>query len=478
MPNMCANKVKMPEQAPDIRNKNFTEVSLGYTPKLAKEEASRCLKCRNPKCMEGCPVNVKIPEFIALIAEGKFEKAYKKIKETNNLPGICGRVCPQESQCEQRCVRSIKGESVAIGRLERFASDYHMKKSHLKSVGRTKKVIQTNGHKVAIIGSGPAGLTCAADLAKMGYSVTIFEAFHVPGGVLMYGIPEFRLPKQLVQKEIELLKKIGVDIKTNMVIGKVFTVSELFDEGYESVFIGTGAGLPSFMKIPGENLNGVYSANEFLTRINLMKAYDFPNYDTPLRVGKNVAIIGGGNVAMDAARCAKRLGAQNVYVVYRRSLEEMPARIEEVHHAMEEGIIFKLLSNPAKILSTESGWVKGIECFEMELIQTDTSKRPQPVKKPNSEFIIEVETVVIAIGQSPNPLLASTTPLLETTSWGGIIANEATGQTSRVGVYAGGDAVTGAATVILAMGAGKKAAKSIDEFIKSTKYPHSMVTAL
>jgi len=460
MPNMSLKKVVMPEQDAKERSGNFKEVALGYDENMAMEEAQRCLQCKHRPCVSGCPVNVKIPDFIKLISEGKFEEAYYKIKETNNLPAICGRVCPQETQCEKFCVRSVKGDSVGIGRLERFAADWYMNNKKLE----TNKVEPLN-KKVAVVGSGPAGLTCAADLAKLGYSVTVFEAFHTPGGVLMYGIPEFRLPKELVQKEIETVKQLGVEIKTNMVIGKVFSIDELKDEGYEAIFIGTGAGLPKFMNIPGENLNGVYSANEFLTRINLMKAYKFPECDTPVKVGKNVAVIGGGNVAMDAARCAKRLGAENVYIVYRRSEEEMPARLEEIHHAKEEGIIFKLLTNPVRILGTDDGWVKGLECVEMELGQPDESGRRRPIVKKGSEHIIDMETVIIAIGQSPNPLIKSTTPGLETQEWGGIIVEEETGLTSKEGVYAGGDAVTGAATVILAMGAGKKAAKAIHEFL-------------
>jgi len=463
MPNMALNKVKMPEQDPNVRNRNFLEVALGYTEEMAKEEAQRCLQCKNRPCVGGCPVNVQIPDFIKLVAEGKFEEAYNKIRETNSLPAICGRVCPQETQCEQLCVRAKKGESVGIGRLERFVADWYMANRETK----VEKVEKKN-KKVAVIGSGPAGLTCAGDLAKMGYDVTIFEAFHAPGGVLMYGIPEFRLPKSLVQKEIDTVRQLGVEIKTNMVIGKVLSLEELKKEGFEAVFIGTGAGLPSFMGIPGENLNGVYSANEFLTRINLMKAYKFPECDTPIKVGKSVAVVGGGNVAMDAARSAKRLGAEKVYIVYRRSEAEMPARLEEVHHAKEEGIIFKLLTNPVRILGTEDGWVKGMECVEMVLGEPDASGRRRPIPKAGSEHVIDVETVVIAIGQTPNPLIKSTTPGLKTQKWGGIIADEETGATSIEGVYAGGDAVTGAATVILAMGAGKKAAKAIDEYL-STK---------
>ncbi len=460
MANMSLKKVCMPEQQPDIRNKNFAEVALGYTEEMAIEEAKRCLNCKHKPCVAGCPVNVKIPEFIELIAEGKFEEAYYKITETNSLPAICGRVCPQESQCEKVCVRAVKGESVGIGRLERFAADWFLQNRQPKI-----ECIERKNKKVAVIGAGPAGLSCAGDLAKMGYDVTIFEAFHTPGGVLMYGIPEFRLPKALVQKEINTLKDFGVDIKTNMVIGKIFSLDELKEEGFEAIFIGSGAGLPSFMGIPGENLNGVYSANEFLTRINLMKAYKFPETDTPVKVGENVAVIGGGNVAMDAARSAKRLGAKNVYIVYRRSEAEMPARLEEVHHAKEEGIIFKLLTNPTQILGTEQGWVKGMECVDMELGEPDASGRRRPTAKKGSEHVIDVETVVVAIGQSPNPLIKSTTPELETQKWGGIITEEETGKTSIEGVYAGGDAVTGAATVILAMGAGKKAAAAIDEYL-------------
>lgn len=459
MPDMSLEKVKMPEQAPNVRNKNFSEVALGYTEEMAKKEAQRCLQCKHKPCVNGCPVNVKIPEFIKLVAEGDFEGACLKVKETNGLPAVCGRVCPQETQCEELCVRAKKGESVGIGRLERFVADWHMK------YGRDKvEKVETNGKKVAVIGSGPAGLTCAGDLAKKGYDITIFEAFHIPGGVLMYGIPEFRLPKEIVQKEIDTLKEMGVKIETNMVIGKVNSIDEMLEE-FDAVFIGSGAGLPSFLKIPGENLNGVYSANEFLTRINLMKAYTFPQADTPIRVGKRVAVVGGGNVAMDAARSAKRLGAEEVYIIYRRSEKELPARLEEVHHAKEEGIQFKLLNNPTRIIGTEDGWVKAIECIQMELGEPDASGRRRPVAKKGSEFEILVETVIIAIGQSPNPLIKSTTAGLDTHSWGGIITEEGTGATSKEGVYAGGDAVTGAATVILAMGAGKDAAAAIDKYL-------------
>lgn len=462
MADMSPNKVKMPEQAPDTRNKNFEEVALGYTKEMAVQEAGRCLRCKNRPCVEGCPVNVQIPDFIKLISEGDFEGAYRKIAETNNLPAICGRVCPQETQCEHYCVRGKKGEPVAIGRLERFTADWHME--HEKE---EKKNTAKNGKKVAVIGAGPAGLTCAADLAKAGYDVTVFEALHVPGGVLMYGIPEFRLPKGLVQREIDMVKALGVEIVTDMVMGKVLSLDELKEQGYEAIFIGTGAGLPQFLGIPGENLNGVYSANEFLTRTNLMKAYKFPEWDTPIKVGRRAAVVGGGNVAMDAARCAKRLGAEHVYIIYRRSEAEMPARLEEVHHAKEEGIEFRMLTNPVRIIGTEDGWVKAIECVAMELGEPDSSGRRKPYPKEGSEHIIDVDTVVIAIGQTPNPLIASTTQGLETTKWGGIIADEATGRTSKEGVYAGGDAVTGAATVILAMGAGKKAAKAIDEYLSN-----------
>lgn len=458
MPNMDPKKTPMPEQCPNVRNKNFLEVTTGYTEEMAVTEAQRCLNCKHKPCMEGCPVSVKIPEFIAYVAEGKFEEAYQKIKETNALPAVCGRVCPQEKQCESKCVRGIKQESVGIGRLERFVADYHM--AHVEE--KIEKPV-LNGKKVAVVGSGPSGLTVAGDLAKRGYAVTIYEAFHTAGGVLMYGIPEFRLPKDIVQKEISNLKALGVDIETNVIIGKTIMVDELFDEfGYDAVFIGSGAGLPSFMGIEGEALNGVYSANEFLTRINLMKGYRFPDYDTPVYVGKNVAVLGGGNVAMDAARSAKRLGAENVYIVYRRGREELPARAEEVSHAEEEGIIFKLLTNPTKFIGDDAGWVKGMEVVSMELGEPDESGRRRPVKIEGSEHILDIDTVVVAIGQTPNPLIKQTTEGLETNRRGCIVAEEATGKTSREHVYAGGDVVTGAATVILAMGAGKAAAEAID----------------
>lgn len=453
------------EQAPAERIKNFSEVSLGYDEETAIEEARRCLQCKHQPCVSGCPVNVAIPDFIKLISEKKHMEAYEKIRETNGLPAVCGRVCPQESQCESKCVRGIKGEPVGIGRLERFAADYAMEKgvTELKSV-------PLNGTKVAVIGSGPAGLTCASDLRKLGYGVTVFEALHTPGGVLVYGIPEFRLPKKLVRKEIASLEKMGVEIRTDMIVGRSVTLDELLTDGdYKAVFIGSGAGLPNFQKIPGENLNGVYSANEFLTRINLMRAYDFPNADTPVRHGKRVVVIGGGNVAMDAARCALRLGAEIVYIVYRRSEKEMPARVEEVHHAKEEGIDFRLLTNPTRIIGDEDGSVVAMECIEMELGAPDASGRCRPVPKKGSEFTIDVDTVIVAIGNAPNPLIRNTTPGLDTQKWGGIVVNEDTMETSRESVYAGGDAVTGAATVILAMGAGKKAAQAIHEKLNETK---------
>lgn len=459
MPNMSLTKVPMPEQDPNVRNKNFLEVAMGYTEEMAMEEASRCLNCKNKPCVSGCPVNVRIPEFVAKVAEGKFEEAYEIITSTNSLPAISGRVCPQENQCEGKCVRGIKGESVSIGRLERFCADYHMKHSDAKAVKP-----QSNGKKVAVVGAGPSGLTCAGDLAKKGYEVTVFEAFHTAGGVLVYGIPEFRLPKAIVKKEVENLQDLGVEVKTNMVIGRVLSVDELFEMGYKAVFIGSGAGLPSFMGIEGEDLIGVYSANEYLTRTNLMKAY-LEDYDTPIIKSKSVAIVGGGNVAMDAARCAKRLGAENVYIVYRRGMEEIPARKEEVHHAMEEGIIFKTLNNPVKILGDENGRVRAMECIEMELGEPDASGRRRPIAKEGSNFELPVDTVIMSIGTTPNPLIRSTTPGLDTNKRGCLIVNEDTMQTTREGVYAGGDAVTGAATVILAMGAGKQAAQSIDEYL-------------
>lgn len=459
--NMSLEKVAMPEQAPEVRNKNFQEVALGYTKEMAMEEATRCLNCPKKPCMDGCPVNVPIPGFIEKVAEGDFEAAYEIITSENALPAICGRVCPQENQCEGKCVRGVKGEPVAIGRLERFVADYHM-----ANAAQTVPDIKKNGKKVAVVGCGPAGLTCAGELAKKGYEVTIFEALHKAGGVLSYGIPEFRLPKDLVAKEIENVKNLGVTIETNVIVGRSLTIDDLMADGYEAVFVGSGAGLPRFLNIPGENLLGVYSANEFLTRVNLMKAYKFPEAPTPVKVGKNVAVVGAGNVAMDAARTAKRLGAENVYIVYRRGEDEVPARQEEVHHAKEEGIIFKLLNNPCEIHG-EDGWVTGMEVIKQELGEPDESGRRSPVPVEGSNYVIPVETVVIAIGQSPNPLIRQTTPGLDTQKWGGIIVDEDTMKTSKEGVYAGGDTVTGAATVILAMGAGKKAAKAIDEKLSS-----------
>ena len=461
MPNMSLKKNEMPSQAPDVRNKNFLEVALGYTEEQALDEAQRCLHCKNKPCVAGCPVGIHIPDFIAKVAEGDFEGAYQIITQQSSLPAVCGRVCPQETQCEQKCVRGIKGEPVGIGRLERFVADWHN-----KNVCEAPRKPAPNGHKVAVIGSGPSGLTCAGDLAKKGYAVTVFEALHTAGGVLVYGIPEFRLPKDIVQKEIDGLKALGVDVQTNMVIGRVLSIDELLEQGYEAVFIGSGAGLPRFMNIPGENLKGVYSANEFLTRVNLMKAYQ-PGSDTPIEHARRVAVVGGGNVAMDAARCAKRLGAEEVFIVYRRSEKELPARAEEVEHAKEEGIVFHLLNNPTQILGDENGNVKGMECIRMELGEPDASGRRRPVEVPGSEFTLDVDCVIMAIGTSPNPLIKSTTEGLETQKWGGIIVNEETGLTSREGVYAGGDAVTGAATVILAMGAGKTAATAIDQYIQS-----------
>ncbi|RLI60645.1 MAG: glutamate synthase (NADPH), homotetrameric [Candidatus Thorarchaeota archaeon] len=454
-------KVPMPEQDPMVRIKNFDEVALGYTPEQAIEEAKKCLQCRNPRCITGCPVEVPIKDFIHLIVEGDFMAAAAKIKETNSLPAICGRVCPQETQCEAKCVYGIRNEPIAIGRLERFVADYA--REHGEEL---PEILPKNGKRVAVVGSGPAGLTCAGDLAKLGYEVTIFEAFHKPGGVLVYGIPEFRLPKEIVAKEVEYLKKLGVEIKCNYVIGKIRTVDQLLDEdGYDAVFLGTGAGAPNFMRIPGMNLVNVYSANEFLTRVNLMKAYKFPEYDTPVRVGNRVVVIGGGNVAMDAARTAKRLGAEEVYIVYRRSRKEMPARLEEVHHAEEEGIKFQLLTNPVEILGNDKGAVVGMTCVRMELGEPDESGRRRPIPIPNSEFVIDADTVIVAIGNSPNPIVTQTTPGLELTKWGTIVVDEETGRTSRPRIFAGGDIVTGAATVISAMGAGKRAARSIHEFL-------------
>ncbi len=453
-------KVPVREQDPKVRATNFDEVCLGYNIEEAKEEAGRCINCKNPKCVGGCPVSIDIPGFIKEVKDGNIEEAAKIISQYSALPAVCGRVCPQETQCEQRCIRGIKGEPVSIGKLERFVADWS-RENNIKP----EQPKETNGKKVAVIGSGPAGLTCAGDLAKLGYDVTIFEALHEPGGVLVYGIPEFRLPKDTVVKtEIDNVKALGVKIETNVVIGKSTTIDELMEEeGFQAVFVGSGAGLPKFMGIPGENANGVFSANEYLTRNNLMKAFD-ESYDTPIARGKKVAVVGGGNVAMDAARTALRLGAE-VYVIYRRSEAELPARVEEVHHAKEEGVIFKLLTNPTEILVDEKGWVKGIKCIEMELGEPDASGRRKPIEKPNSEFEIELDTVIMSLGTRPNPLISSTTSGLDTDKRRCIIASEETGQTSKEGVFAGGDAVTGAATVILAMGAGKAAAKGIHEYL-------------
>ncbi|MBQ7353307.1 MAG: NADPH-dependent glutamate synthase [Clostridia bacterium] len=471
MANMSLVKNPMNVQAPEERIKNFNEVALGYTEEQAIDEAKRCLNCKNRMCIAGCPVKIQIPDFIAKVAEGEFEEAYQIILKQSSLPAVCGRVCPQENQCEGRCVRGIKGEPVAIGRLERFVADYHNKNCQQKPQKPAK-----NGHRVAIIGSGPAGLSCASDLAKKGYDVTIFEALHTAGGVLVYGIPEFRLPKSIVKQEIDGLKALGVQIKTNIVIGKTLSIEELLHEyGFEAAFIGSGAGLPKFMNIPGENLKGVFSANEFLTRINLMKAYT-ENSDTPIQMCKKIAVVGGGNVAMDAARCARRLGAE-VYVVYRRGMDELPARKEEVEHAIEEGVIFKTLTNPVEILAYNNPddkrdlrnmSVKGMKCVEMTLGEPDESGRRRPVVKEGSEHILDVEGVIMSLGTSPNPLIKSTTEGLETEYWGGIIV-DSNGLTSKEGIYAGGDAVTGSATVILAMGAGKTAASAIDDYIQSKR---------
>ncbi len=459
MANMTLVKTPMPEQDPQVRARNFKEVALGYTAEQAIEEANRCLGCKNPKCVEGCPVNVRIPEFIKKVQEGDFKAAYEIVTSTNALPALSGRVCPQESQCECKCIRGVKGEPVAIGRLERFVADWYR-----ENVNAMPEKVASNGIKVAVVGSGPAGLTCSSDLAKKGYEVTMFEALHTAGGVLVYGIPEFRLPKAIVANEVEKLKAQGVEVMTNMVIGRVLTIDELFEMGYKAVFVGSGAGLPMFMNIPGESLVGVMSANEYLTRTNLMKAY-LEEYDTPIIKSKAVAVVGGGNVAMDAARCAMRLGAEHVYVVYRRGEAEMPARAEEKHHAKEEGIEFKTLCNPVEIVGDENGRVCGMKCIRMELGEPDASGRRRPIEVPGSEFLLEVDTVIMSLGTSPNPLIRSTTPGLETNRKGCLIVNEQE-MTTRDGVFAGGDAVTGAATVILAMGAGKKGAENIDAYLQ------------
>ena len=460
MANMSLKKVPMPEQDPQVRARNFQEVTLGYTEEMAVEEAGRCLNCKNPKCVEGCPVNVRIPEFIAKVRERDFKAAYEIITSTNALPALSGRVCPQETQCESKCVRGIKGEPVAIGRLERFVADWYR-----TNVNAMPEKAASNGIKVAVVGSGPAGLTCASDLAKKGYQVSVFEALHTAGGVLVYGIPEFRLPKAIVANEVTKLQAQGVEVMTNMVIGRVLTIDELFEMGYKAIFVGSGAGLPMFMGIPGESLKGVLSANEYLTRTNLMKAYNTDS-DTPVIKSKAVAVVGGGNVAMDAARCAMRLGAEHVYVVYRRGEAEMPARLEEQHHAKEEGIEFKTLTNPVEIVADDTGRVCGMKCVKMELGEPDASGRRRPIVVPDSEFMLDVDTVIMSLGTSPNPLIRSTTPGLETNRKGCLIVNE-DAMTTRDGVFAGGDAVTGAATVILAMGAGKKGAEAIDKFLSA-----------
>lgn len=458
------NRVPMPKQEVAVRRRNFNEVALGYTEKQAVEEASRCIQCKKPNCIKGCPVGVNIPEFIRAVCEGDMPGAVKIIKSTNSLPAITGRVCPQETQCEMVCALNKKGAPIAIGRLERYVADWE--RAHPEIEERQKKRVTFNGKKVAIVGSGPAGLTCAADLAKLGYEVTIFEALHMAGGVLMYGIPEFRLPKDVVQAEVDYVKSLGAEIKLDQVIGKIATVDELLQSGYDAVFLAPGAGAPMFLNIPGENLSDIYSANEFLTRTNLMKAYRFPEYDTPIKVGRNVAVIGGGNVAMDAARCALRLGAEGVYLIYRRSEVEMPARAEERENAKEEGVIFKLLTNPSRFIEDESGKVKAVECYEMELGEPDESGRRRPIRKPGTEFTMPVDTVIVALGTRPNPIIPSTTEGLEVTKWGTVKADEDNGRTSKGRVWCGGDIATGAATVISAMGAGKRAAADIDTYFE------------
>ncbi|HEY49420.1 MAG TPA: NADPH-dependent glutamate synthase [Dehalococcoidia bacterium] len=462
MAKLDLNRVPMPKQTAKARVKNFNEVALGYTDEDALAEASRCIQCKKRGCTEGCPVEVDIPEFIAAIRDGDMPEAVRILKSKNALPGICGRVCPQETQCEEVCSLGKKGAPIAIGRLERYVADWELK----NQPGSKPEIAPATGKKVAVVGSGPAGLTVAADLAKLGHSVTIFEALHIAGGVLMYGIPEFRMPKDIVQVEVDYVKSLGVELKLDAVIGKISTVDEILEQGFDAVFLGTGAGLPMFLNIPGENYNGIYSANEFLTRTNLMKAYLFPEYDTPIKIGKRVAVIGGGNVAMDAARCSLRLGFEEVYIVYRRSREEMPARLEEVENAEEEGVIFKLLTNPVRFIGDENGWVTAMECIEMELGEPDESGRRRPVPKEGSEFTMDVDVVVVALGTTPNPLVPTTTKGLDTTKKGTVIAEEETGKTTKPGVWAGGDVVTGAATVISAMGAGKRAVASIDAYLR------------
>ncbi len=460
-------RTPMPAQEAEARRRNFNEVALGYGEEEAKAEAARCLQCKDAPCQKGCPVGVQIKDFIKAAKTGDWATAYDKIKETNSLPAICGRVCPQEEQCEKVCLLGKKGQPEAIGRLERFAADMAMKRG--VKVQKPDDGAPGRGHKVAIVGSGPSGLTAAGDLAKLGYDVTVYEALHAPGGVLIYGIPEFRLPKAIVAEEVNLLKQLGVKLETDVIVGQTVTVDELFDKGFEAVFLGTGAGLPKFMGAPGENLNGIYSANEYLTRTNLMKAYKFPEYDTPIKSGKRVAVVGAGNVAMDSVRSALRHGADEAFVVYRRTEKEMTARAEEFEHAIEEGVKFHFLTNPVKFIGDENGWVKGMEVQKMDLGEPDASGRARPVPVPNSNYTIDCDTVVIALGTSPNPLVSSTTPGLKTKEWGGLIVEEETGKTTKDGVYAGGDAVTGSATVILAMGAGKKAAQAIHEYIQAKK---------
>jgi glutamate synthase (NADPH/NADH) small chain len=471
MAKLDLNRMEMPRQDPKERAKNFKEVALGYSPEEAKKEASRCIQCKKRNCTTGCPVGVDIPEFIQALREDNLPEAVRALKSKNSLPGICGRVCPQESQCEATCTLEKQKAPIAIGRLERFVADWErLNKDVLKNTQTSDSVAvaRGSGKKVAVVGTGPASLTAAAELAKNGHKVTMFEALHVAGGVLMYGIPEFRLPKEIVQNEVNFVKSLGVEINLDSLVGKLNTVDELLNSGYDAVFLGTGAGLPMFLNVPGENLNGIYSANEYLTRVNLMKAYKFPEYDTPIKLGKNVAVVGGGNVAMDSARCALRLGAENVYIVYRRSEEEIPARREEFENAKEEGIIFKLLSNPKQFIGNEQGFVKAVECNQMTLGEPDSSGRRRPIVKPNSEFILEVDVVVVALGTTPNPLIAATTKGLATTSHGTVVTDETTGRTQKSRVWAGGDIVTGSATVISAMGAGKKAAADIDQYLRKS----------